>query len=91
MNLGTVGITEELDLMEIEKSLTQLFLLWSEQEQPPIVELLDINQRPVGALYLNKFRDKSQIVISETNNQERYYFYCDGVGIYFSFFKKLSR
>ena len=77
--------------METEKSLTQLFLLWSEQEQPPIVELLDINQRPVGALYLNKFRDKSQIVISETNNQERYYFYCDGVGIYFSFFKKLSR
>lgn len=77
--------------METEKSLTQLFLLWSEQKQPPIVELLDINQRPVGALYLNKFRDKSQIVISETNNQERYYFYCDGVGIYFSFFKKLSR
>lgn len=77
--------------METEKSLTQLFLLWSEQEQPPIVELLDINQRPIGALYLNKFRDKSQIIISETNNQERYYFYCDGVGIYFSFFKKLSR
>jgi hypothetical protein len=91
VNPGGVGITGERGLMETEKSLTQLFLLWSEQEQPPIVELLDINQRPVGALYLNKFRNKSQIVISETNNQERYYFYCDGVGIYFSFFKKLSR
>ena len=76
--------------METEKSLVQLFTLWAEQAEPPIVELLDIDQRPVGALYLNKFREKSQIVISETNNKERYYFYCDGVGIYFSFFKKIN-
>jgi hypothetical protein len=75
--------------MEVEKSLTQLFTLWIEQPNPPIIELLDINQKPVGALYLGKFREKSQIVISETNNQERYYLYCDGVGIYFSFYKKL--
>lgn len=75
--------------MEVEKSLTQLFTLWIEQPNPPIIELLDINQRPVGALYLGRFREKSQIVISETNNQERYYLYCDGIGIYFSFYKKL--
>lgn len=75
--------------MEEGKSLAQLFTLWIEQPNPPIIELLDINQKPVGALYLGKFREKSQIVISETNNQERYYLYCDGVGIYFSFFKKL--
>lgn len=75
--------------METEKSLTQLFTLWIEQPNPPIIELLDINQEPVGALYLGKFRDKSQIVISNTNNQERYYLYCDGIGIYFSFYKKL--
>lgn len=75
--------------MEVEKSLTQLFTLWIEQPNPPIIELLDINQKPVGALYLGKFREKSQIIISETNNQERYYLYCDGVGIYFSFYKKL--
>lgn len=77
--------------METENSMVQLFTLWAEQVEPPIIELLDINQKPVGALYLNKFRDKGQIVISETNNQERYYFYCDGIGIYFSFFKKLSK
>lgn len=75
--------------MEVEKSLTQLFTLWIEQPNPPIIELLDINQKPVGALYLGKFREKSQIVISETNNQERYYLYCDGIGLYFSFYKKL--
>jgi len=75
--------------METELSLTNLFTLWAEQVNPPIIELLDINNRPVGALYLNKFREKGKIVVSETNNQERYYLYCDGVGIYFSFFKKL--
>ena len=60
--------------METENSMVQLFTLWAEQVEPPIIELLDINQKPVGALYLNKFRDKGQMVISETNNQERYYF-----------------
>ena len=77
--------------METEKSLTQLFTLWAEQLAPPIVELLDINQKPVGALYLHNFSNHGPIVVSETNNTERYYFYCDGIGIYFSFFKKLSR
>lgn len=76
-------------IMEQINTLTQLFTLWMEQPNPPIIELLDIDQRPVGALYLNKFREKSQIVVSETNNRERYYLYCDGIGIYFSFYKKL--
>lgn len=75
--------------MEQINTLTQFFTLWIEQPNPPIIELLDIDQKPVGALYLNKFRDKSQIVVSETNNRERYYLYCDGIGIYFSFYKKL--
>jgi hypothetical protein len=75
--------------MEQCNSPAQLFTLWAEQANPPIIELLDINHRPVGALYLNKFREKGKIVVSDTNNQERYYFYCDGVGVYFSFFKKL--
>jgi hypothetical protein len=30
------------------------------------------------------------MIISETNNKERYYFYCDGVAIFFSYWKKLS-
>jgi hypothetical protein len=69
----------------MESNLTTLFTLYSEQEEAPIVELQDIDHKPVGALYLNKFRDKSQMVISETNNKERYYFYCDGVAIFFSY------
>lgn len=74
----------------MESNLTTLFTLYSEQEEAPIVELQDIDHKPVGALYLNKFRDKSQMVISETNNKERYYFYCDGVAIFFSYWKKLT-
>lgn len=77
--------------MDKNVSLTQLFTLWMEQPERPIIELLDIDQKPVGALYLDKFRDKGRMIISETNNRERYYFYCDGIGIYFSFYKKLSK
>jgi len=76
--------------MEVNTSLTQLFTIYAEQEHPPIIELQNINHEPVGALYLDKFRVKGQILISETNNQERYYLYIDGVGIYFSFFKKIN-
>ena len=74
----------------MESNLTTLFTLYAEQEKSPIIELQDINHKPVGALYLDRFRDKSQMVISETNNAERYYFYCDGVAIFFSYWKKLS-
>ena len=74
----------------MESNLTTLFNLYVEQEKSPIIELQDINHKPVGALYLDRFRDKSDMIISETNNTERYYFYCDGVAIFFSFWKKLS-
>jgi len=76
--------------MEINNSLTKLFTVYAEQDNPPIIELQNIDHKPVGALYLDKFREKGQLVISETNNQERYYLYIDGVGIYFSFFKKIN-
>ena len=76
--------------MEQNKALLDLFTVWAEQEKPPIIELLNIDQKPIGALYLNKFLNKGAFTISETNNRERYYFYCDGIGLYFSFFKKLS-
>ena len=74
----------------MESNLTTLFTLYIEQEEAPIIELQDINHKPVGALYLKRFRDKSRFTITETNNTERYYFYGDGVAIFFSFWKKLS-
>lgn len=70
--------------------LQRLFQVYSEQEVAPIIELQNINHQPVGALYLNKFREKGQFTISSTTTGERYYFYCDGVAIFFSYWKKLD-
>lgn len=73
----------------MSNNLTTLFQVWSEQEKPPIIELQNIDHKPVGAIYLDKLSYK-KILISETNNSERYYLYIDGIGIYFSFFKKIN-
>ena len=73
----------------MEHSLTTLFHAYADQEKPPIIELLSIDNKPVGALYLDKLRYKN-FVVSETNNSEKYYLYIEGIGIYFSFYKKIT-
>lgn len=73
----------------MEHSLATLFHTYTELEHPPIIELLNINSKPVGALYLAELKFK-QFHISETNNSEKYYLYIDGIGIYFSFFQKIG-
>ena len=69
--------------------LTTLFKSLAEMEEPPVIELLNIDNKPVGALYLKQLRYKN-FIVSETNNSERYYLYVDGVGIYFSFYRKIT-
>ena len=73
----------------MEHSLVTLFQTYAELDNPPILELLDINNKTVGALYLDKLKYRN-FVISETNNSEKYYLYIDGVGVYFSFFRKIN-
>ena len=73
----------------MEHSLATLFKTFTELDNPPIIELLNIDNKPVGALYLSNLRYRN-FVISETNNSEKYYLYIDGVGIYFSFFRKIN-
>lgn len=73
----------------IEHSLMILFSTMQDQENPPVIELLDKDRKPVGAIYLDKFKYKN-FVISETNNSEKYYFYVDGLGIYFSYYQKIN-
>jgi hypothetical protein len=75
--------------MEHEYSLTTLFQTYAELDKPPILELMNIDGKPVGALYLAEMKYK-KFIVSETNNSEKYYLYMDGVGIYFSFFKKIG-
>lgn len=73
----------------MEHSLAALFQTYAELEKPPILELRDINNKPVGALYMSQLKYKN-FVISETNNTEKYFLVIDGVGIYFSFYQKIN-
>ena len=73
----------------MEHQLTTLFHALADSETPPILELLNIDRKSVGAVYLSKIRHKN-FVVSETNNSEKYYLYVDGIGIYFSFFQKMN-
>ncbi len=76
--------------MEIqEHPLTTLFHTYADQDRQTILELQNIDHKPVGALYMGKLRYKN-FVISETNNSEKYYLYADGIGIYFSFYRKIN-
>ena len=73
----------------MEHTLASLFQTYAELEKPPILELLDINNKLVGALYLSQLKYKN-FIISETNNTEKYFLIIDGIGIYFSFYRKIS-
>ena len=73
----------------MEHSLATLFQTYAELDCPPILELQNIDGKPVGALYLSELKYK-RFFISETNNSEKYYLVIDGVGIYFSFYRKIG-
>lgn len=72
-----------------EHSLTTLFQTYADLEKPPILELFNIDNKPVGALYLSNLKYRN-FIVSETNSSEKYYLYIDGVGIYFSFYRKIN-
>ena len=73
----------------MEHTLATLFQTYSELEKPPIIELRNIDNKPVGALYLSQLKYKN-FIITETNNTEKYFLVIDGVGIYFSFYSKIN-
>lgn len=73
----------------MEYDLTTLFQVYAEQSLPPTIELQDKNHKPIGALYLRNMK-YNKLVVSETNNDEKYFIYIDGIGIYFSYFKKIT-
>jgi len=72
----------------MEHPLTSLFHALAESDNPPIIELLDINKKPVGAIYFKDFKYKN-FIVTETNSSEKYYLYADGLGIYFSYHQKI--
>ena len=72
-----------------ENPLVSLFQTYASLDNPPIIELLNIDKKPVGAIYFDKLRYKN-FIISETNNSEKYFLIVDGIGIYFSFYQKIA-
>ena len=44
--------------MEQEHSLVKLFKTYSDLEKPPIIELLNIDGKPIGALYLSDMKSQ---------------------------------
>ena len=72
-----------------EHPLTTLFHAYADAAKSTILELQNIEHKTVGALYLDQLRYKN-FVVSETNNSDKYYLYADGIGIYFSFYKKID-
>lgn len=72
-----------------DHALTTLFRTYTDLDSPPILELRNIDNKPVGALYLAELKYRN-LIVSETNNSEKYYLYVDGIGIYFSFFEKIG-
>lgn len=72
-----------------EHPLATLFYTYADLEKPPIIELLSIDKKPVGAIYFDKLKYKN-FVITETNNSEKYFLIVDGIGIYFSFYQKIA-
>ena len=73
----------------MENGLTLLIEGYQAQAKPPLILLEDITHKTVGALYLDKMR-LDRVIISETNNTERYFLLANGVGIYFSFWIKVE-
>lgn len=80
-----LGLSEE---NKVEHPLAAQFRTEALSEKPPIIELQDINHKPVGAIYLSNLKYKV-FSVTETNNSEKYFLYLDGIGIYFSFYRKI--
>ena len=53
--------------LSMEHPLVSLFQTYSELGKPPIIELLNIDRKPVGAIYFDKLKYKN-FIISDTNN-----------------------
>ena len=78
-----------MTLNTTEHPLTVLFHAYADTAERTILELQNIDRKTVGALYLDQLRYKN-FIVSDTNNSEKYYLYIDGIGIYFSFYKKIN-
>ena len=75
---------------------TDIKSIWESYEiqnpkNPPIIELINSERIPVGAIYLNSVKiEDATVALSQTNHKEKYAFYYNGVLIYFTYYRKLT-
>lgn len=79
------------NFLPMNEGLTSLFSNEVEIGEISIIELQDRFHKPVAALYLEKL-DPTDFIISTTNNDEKYYCYLKfGVGIFFTYYRKIHK
>ncbi len=71
----------------MESNVSLLFKSWAEQDSDTIIQLLNRNNEPVGALYLHNL-DLDEIAVCISNTNEKYYLYINGIAIFFSSYRK---
>lgn len=69
-------------------NLVALFSSWAETKPNTIVQLLNKDQIPVAALYLNKLKFESFSILKTNNLSEKYYIYFNGIAVFFTYYKK---
>ncbi len=73
------------DIVSIWQNYRQI-----ESRNQPIIELQNNKREPVGAIYLKNINfDEMKVAFCETNHNERYAFYYNGILVYFTYFRKL--
>ena len=70
----------------MNNSLAEIFTNWC-NTGTTVVQLLNKDHIPVAAIYLDKLNIDS-IIICDSNSNEKYYLYLNGIGIFFSYYKK---
>jgi len=70
----------------------ELFKHWAAEKNAKsnIIQLLNKDNCPVAALYLDKVDlNSSEVVICETSKtSEKYYLYINGIAIFFTYYKR---
>ena len=70
-------------------SLTTLFQSYAQNDNPPIIQLLNRDHEPVAALYLDKLKlNIEDVVVCESTTNEKYYLYMNGIAVFFTYYKK---
>lgn len=82
-------ISDKLNLNQV--AFQEIILKDAFTDNPPIVELLDHQNNRIGAIYLSKVKPEDVLITTTTNLDEKYFVRCGGVGVFFTFWRKIYK